>query len=234
MPLHVRLGAPHAFRAMKDDRTGRKTSPGFADPHMPIRVGGIARQASVPPAQPINAPHPSTVTPATATPAITATPVRAIATPVSSEALPTATPSSNRPRSRRPLIEVDVVRERGRVPHHDPTQGCYEIWTQNTVYFVDARMRCVQVRDLSSGTAKPDHPFLGARLVGGQMQEPSMEMSQPLPRPGSCAVFDLRKNNRRQFTRTSAVERIVLRIHIVTIVDGSEIPAWDDIVDNDE
>jgi hypothetical protein len=217
---------------MKDDRTGRKTSPGFADPHLPVRIGEAAKHVGTPPQ-----PSASPAAPGAAEHEIPpSSAVRSIATPVSNEALPAATPTSSRPRSmrNRPLIEVDVVRERGRIPRPDPTQGCYEIWTQNTVYFVDARMRCVQVRDLSTGTAKTDHPFLGARLVGGQMQEPAMEMSQPLPRPGSCAVFDLRKNNRRHFTRTSAVERIVLRIHIVTIVDGTEVPSWNDVVDGDE
>jgi hypothetical protein len=216
---------------MKDDRNGRKTSPGFADPNMPVRLGGTARQASIPAPQPAAPQRPAPP----ASPVIAATPVHAIATPVSNEALPAATPS-NRPRAMRsrPLVEVDVVRERGRVPRHDPNSGCYEVWTQNTVYVVDARMRCVQVRDLATNNPKPDHPFLGARLVGGQMQEPLMEVSQPLPRPGSCAVFDLRKNNRRQFTRTSAVERVVLRVHIVTIVDGTDVPSWDDIVDGDE
>jgi hypothetical protein len=202
---------------MKDERTGRKTSPGFADPQLPVRLGQAAQQSSV-------AARPSVA-------------VREIASAVSPDphAAAPAAPASNRPRSlrSRPLIEIDVVRERGRVPRPDPLQGCYEIWTQNTVYIVDARMRCVQVRDLSSGTAKADHPFLGARLVGGQTQEPAMEMSHPLPRPGSCAVFDMRRNNRRQFTRTSAVERIVLRVQIVTIVDGTEVPSWDDLVADD-
>lgn len=189
---------------MTDPRIGRKTSPGFSDPSDPVRLDDRTGEEAASPMQP----------------------VRAVADVA----------EAPKPRSARgrPLIEVEVVRERGRMPRPDPSQSCYEIWTQNTVYLVDARMRCVQVRDLASGEPKPDHPFLGGRLVGGQAQEPALEMSHPLPRPGACAVFDLRKNNRRQFTRTSAVERVVLRVRIVTITDGASVPSWEELSEDDD
>lgn len=143
-------------------------------------------------------------------------------------------PDRARASRNRPIVDFEIVRERGRLPRQDAPQSCYEIWTQNTVYLIDARMRCVLVRDIATNEAKADHPFLGARLVGGQTQEPGLEMSYPLPRPGACAVFDMRKNNRRQFTRTSVVERVVMRLRFVTITDGSEVPSWDDLVTGDE
>jgi hypothetical protein len=197
---------------MKDQRHGRKTSPGFADPHAPVRLDetGESAMATSPPAAPA------------ALPAI----------PVSEEH---AEAAPNRARSsRNPIVDIEVVRERGRLPRQDAPQSCYEIWTQNTVYLIDARMRCVLVRDLASGEAKAEHPFLGARLVGGQTQEPGLEMSYPLPRPGACAVFDMKKNNRRQFTRTSVVERIVMRLRFVTITDGNDVPSWDELIQEDE
>src|SRR6185503_7998392 len=157
------------------------TSPGFADPRAPVRVG-VGR--SLPPPQPL--PPPS---------------------PVPQIAPETGARKSNRAR---PLIEVDVIQERSRMPRPPSFPGCYEIWTQNNVYAVDARMRCVEVRERGTGDVRTDHPFVGSRLVGGQFQDDSMEMSYPFPRPGSFAVFEMRKNNRRQFTRTSAVERVVL------------------------
>jgi hypothetical protein len=57
-------------------------------------------------------------------------------------------------------------------------------------------------------------------------------MSYPLPRPGSFAVFESTKANRRQFSRTSSVERVVLRLRIVTITDGTSVPSWSDLVDD--
>lgn len=127
------------------------------------------------------------------------------------------------------ILEVEIVQERGRTPRADPLRRSFEIWTQNTVYVLDARMRCVEVLAPGSTTPKADHPFLGSRLVGGQIQhEGSIEMSYPFPRPGAFAVFEMRKGNRRQFSRTSSVERVVVRERIVTLVGPSE-PSWPEV-----
>lgn len=136
---------------------------------------------------------------------------------------------SVRPRMPR-IVEVEVVQERGRAPRPDPVKRSFEVWTQNTVYVLDSRMRCIEVVAPGSAEPKRNHPFLGARLVGGQLQhEGSIEMSYPFPRPGSFAVFELRKNNRSQFSRTSAVERVVIRERIVTLI-GPDEPTWPDLV----
>jgi hypothetical protein len=127
------------------------------------------------------------------------------------------------------MVEVEVLHERTRTPRPAPFQGCYEVWTQNHVYALDSRMRCIEVRTPQGNEVRADHPFLGGRLVGGQAQEDAMEMSHPLPRPGAFAVFELRKKTRRQFVRTSPVERVVLRLRIVTIADGADVPAWEDV-----
>jgi hypothetical protein len=212
---------------MKDEKIGRKTSPGFADPHTPVRLGPhtpvhLGETPAQPPA--VVVPVPPVAAPAPV-PTHPAAPARA-----------SVHPASGRPRSPRskPLVEVEVLRERSRVPRPEPLLGCYEIWTQNNVYVVDSRMRCLQVREVGGGEPKTEHPFVGARLVGGQAQEAAMEMSYPLPRPGAYAVFEMRKGNRRQFTRTSAVERVVLRLRIVTIADGADVPTWEDLIDDDE
>jgi len=191
---------------MRNDKLGRKTSPGFADPRAGVRVGGASR--SLAPPQPLPPPP--------AVPQVGSdAPVR-------------------RSNKARPLVEVDVLHERSRMPRPPAFAGCYEVWTQNNIYAMDSRMRCVEVRERSSGTTKTDHPFVGARLVGGQFQDEAMEMSYPLPRPGAFAVFEMRKGNRRQFTRTSSVERVVLRMRIVTIADASSAPAWDSAVEADD
>jgi hypothetical protein len=56
-----------------------------------------------------------------------------------------------------------------------------------------------------------------------------LEMSHPFPRPGALAVFEARKGKRRQFPRTSPVERVVVRVHIATITDPDYVASWDDV-----
>ena len=186
---------------MKDEKVGRKTSPGFADPNAAVRLD-----------TPVSVPRAASV------PAI----------------VPASEPPLRKSKQTRPMVDVEVIHERSRVPRPPSFPGCYEIWTQNNVYAVDARMRCVEVRERSSGNIKSDHPFVGTRLVGGQFQDESMEMSYPLPRPGAFAVFEMRKGNRRHFTRTSEVERVVLRMRIVTISDVASTPMWESAVEPDE
>lgn len=211
---------------MKDEKLGRKTSPGFADPNAPVRLDRAAAVVGMPVASPAQTP--------VAMPALRNEAAPAAAAPIPS-AKPSVPPGAHRIRGKsKPLIEVEVVRERSRAPRPEPLIGCYEIWTQNNVYAVDSRMRCIAVREVGTGEAKTDHPFVGARLVGGQAQEAAMEMSHPLPRIGAHAVFEMRRGSRRQFTRTSPVERVVLRLRIVTIADGADVPSWEDLIEEDE
>ena len=200
---------------MKEEKIGRKTSPGFADPNAAVRLDTpVHVQVQVPRAAPI--------------------PVLNVAPAPVSASEPAGAQPARKSKVTRPMVDVEVVHERSRVPRPPGFPGCYEVWTQNNVYAVDARMRCVEVRERATGDVRGDHPFLNARLVGGQFQQDSMEMSYPLPRPGSFAVFEMKKNNRRQFTRTSAVERVVLRMRIVTIADASIAPPWEDFAEPDE
>jgi hypothetical protein len=198
---------------MKDEKFGRKTSPGFGDPRAVVRQQEVSMRTPV-----------------------RVGPLTPSVIPPSGGARVTSAPNSNRPRAGRgkPMVEIEVIRERTRTPRPQPFQGCYEIWTQNHVYALDSRMRCVEVRTPQANEIRAEHPFLGARLVGGQAQDDAMEMSHPLPRPGAFAVFELKKKNRRHFVRTSPVDRVVLRMRIVTIADGADVPSWDDVVDQDE
>ncbi len=230
---------------MKDEKLGRKTSPGFGDPRGGMRSPSPSPVATRTPVRigpshpPVRAGHTQPPPPSVAPPRAGAPAARVGGTP------PRATAVSNppsvqqpAPRARaargKPLVEIEVLRERTRTPRPNPYQGCYEVWTQNHVYALDARMRCVEVRTPQTNEVRGDHPFLGGRLVGGQAQEDAMEMSHPLPRPGAFAVFELRKKHRRQFVRTSPVDRVVLRLRNVTIADGADAPAWEDVVDADD
>jgi hypothetical protein len=220
---------------MKDEKLGRKTSPGFGDPRAVVRSQAQSPVATRTPVRigpnnpPVHAartdPPPSSVAPAR----MSAAPARSAST----SSQPAAPNGRGRSRAK-PLVEIEVLRERTRTPRPNPYQGCYEIWTQNHVYALDARLRCVEVRTPQTNEVRADHPFLGGRMVGGQAQEEAIEMSHPFPRPGAFAVFELRKRNRRQFVRTSPVERVVLRLRIVTIADGADAPAWEDVIDAED
>jgi hypothetical protein len=182
----------------------RKTAQGFADP--------AERQALPGEAAPNRAP-------AAAAPPAQAEPAHVPAQPV-----------ATRGGAKAPLIEVEVTYERGPLPRAEPVRRTFEIWTQNTVYGVDSRMYCVEVRNPATATPLAEHPFLGARLVGGTLQgEAMVEMSYPLPRPGAFAVFESKKGNKRKFSRTSRVERVVLRMRVVTIT-GTDEANWDDLL----
>ncbi|MGD8860981.1 MAG: hypothetical protein PVI30_13315 [Myxococcales bacterium] len=196
---------------MSRNHFGRKTSPGFADPASPVATGEAA-------ASPARETRPSDD-------AVVVQPPTRV-TPEPAQGLEAGRITSQD--SRTPLLDVEVVREQMRSPRPEPVRRCYEIWTLNTVYVLDARMRCVEVSSPATGEAKADHPLLGARLVGGQTQlDGAVEMSYPLPRPGSVAVFESVKNQRRHFSRTSEVERVVLRARIVTLLDGHGAPNWE-------
>lgn len=182
------------------DRESRQTHPGFADPNSPVLVR---------PGLDTTQRGPGTDGPPS---------------PVPAE--PGAAPAKQKPR----IIEIEVTHEHGPVPRSEPVRHVYEIWTQNHVYVLDTRLVCLDVRSRTESRAKQTHPLVGARLVGGQVQSPdSIEMSYPLPRPGSLAVFEARKGKRRQYPHTSPVERVVLRLHIATVTGPGHVPTWDDI-----
>ncbi len=185
---------------MVSNRIGRKTAPGFADPLAPAALeNGVASRAA--------RQQPPVAEPAPARPSV--------------EAARTA---------KTPLVEVEVSYDRGPAPRTELMRRVYEVWTNNHVYALDSRLNCIEVRQPGSGKVVSDHPFIGTRLVGGQAQDDNaVEMSYPLPRPGAFAVFEARRGNRRHFSRTSAVTRVVLRLRIVSVTDRTSIPTWEEV-----
>lgn len=175
---------------MANNRIGRKTASGFADPSA---HAGFAAQ---------HEPTPAALRPSSG----------------GERAKPT------------PMVEVEVSVEHGSAPRTDTLRRVYEVWTNNHVYTLDSRLRCLDVRATGTNNMVADHPFIGTRLVGGQLHSNgSVEMSYPLPRPGSCAVFEAHKGNRRQFSRTSAVTRVVLRLRVVSVTDAAAVPTWEEV-----
>lgn len=133
--------------------------------------------------------------------------------------------------ARRPAIDVELVMERKTTPYVDRPWAALEIWTQNRIYSVDATMTCLEVVDKATGKPEQRHPLVGAHLVGGQHEdEAGMELSHPFPRVGSEAVFEQDSGARgARFSHTSQVERVVLRLRVLTVAPDHVISSWQDI-----
>ncbi|MFT5354427.1 MAG: hypothetical protein ACI9KE_001632 [Polyangiales bacterium] len=142
--------------------------------------------------------------------------------------LPPGTTEKNNAHDRTPLVEIEVMHQHGPSPHMDRPSHVVEVWTLNRVYTMDASMTCVSVTDRASSQPNPGHGFVGCRLVGGQHRDgETFELSYPYPRPGTEAVFE--HPGHARFSRTSPVQRVVLRLHVVTVAPSRLVPTWADI-----
>jgi hypothetical protein len=134
------------------------------------------------------------------------------------------------PRPRQPAVDIDLIHEHRTAPLPDQKWTFVEVWTRNTIYALDSRLRCVDVIDQGSKRSVPDHALLGARLVGGQSRDgDAMELSHPFPRPGSEAVFEQSRGRQVRFSQTSSVTRVVLRLRVLSVASDSLLPAWEEI-----
>lgn len=133
-----------------------------------------------------------------------------------------------------PLVEIEVVHQHGPAPRMEQPAQTLEVWTQNRVYTMDASLHCVLVTDRESDRSDAHHPFIGHKLVGGQHREnDTFELSYPFPRPGTEAVFEHPTGSRGQFSRTSTVHRVVLRLHVITVAPSRLVPTWADITNHE-
>jgi hypothetical protein len=124
------------------------------------------------------------------------------------------------------MLELEAVHQQGPVPQDEPLR-ILEVWTQNRVYTMSPAMLCVEVVDRATGAVERASEFLGQRLVGGQIRDGStIELSHPFPRPGSEAVFEKVDGTGGTLSRTSAVHRVVLRLHVVTVDSRAVAPTW--------
>ena len=125
-----------------------------------------------------------------------------------------------------PFVEVELVYERGQLGIETEDWRAFEVWTQNHTYVTDWSMRCLAVIDRETGKAVHDHSLVGAYLAGGQRQDADhTEMTYPVPRPGTEAVFEYR-GARKGFVNTSTVTRVVLRMRSLTVPHESAKPTW--------
>jgi hypothetical protein len=106
-----------------------------------------------------------------------------------------------------------------------------KIWTKNRIYRVDATMTCVEVFDRRTGKPDSDARLVGSLLSGGQARRPDddiVDLYYPFPVPGSSAFFTDRATM-RVLGRTSAIERVVLRLHKMRVRQGELDQRWDSV-----
>jgi hypothetical protein len=129
----------------------------------------------------------------------------------------------------RPPVEVEVRRVSSAASVSRKAPPAYEIWTKNRVYALDGTMRCVEVIDLASGRTETKHPFVGAQLVGGQLNvDDNNELTFPLPTPGAEAVFQtVDAAGRPRLSLTSRVTRVLLHVQVVRVAEKQSDDTWD-------
>lgn len=222
-----------------DKRTSHKTFRGFATPG--VDQPAVAPPTSVPPGslpdaigdgadtevdRPITAPTliqaaaPKPPTPVAPTPVA----------PASAAPQETMLPMGQGAFARTPLVEIEVLHQHGSAPRTEPPYPTLEVWTQNRVYVMDPAQICIDVVNRHDNKKAADHPFLAQRLVGGQHRDGErIELSYPFPRPGTEAVFERVGGRPGNFSRTSTVQRVVLRLHVVTVAPATVVPTWAEI-----
>lgn len=129
-------------------------------------------------------------------------------------------------------LDIEQVREAGTPSLLAGPWRAIEIWTRNRIYGVDGGMVCVSVTDRVSDAQQPDHPAIGARLLGGQhrAKDGTIEwVAHPLPARGGAAVFAKRFGKRLNVSETSDVTRVVVRQRVVEVGPDMQPPKWDEI-----
>jgi hypothetical protein len=139
---------------------------------------------------------------------------------------PISSPRDSAEAPKRPVVEVETRQVSAQAVQL--TRLAYEVWTKNRVYNLDGTMCCYEVIDLASGQSQEQHPFIGARLVGGQRRTgEDSELSFPLPVPGSDAVFQKSDSEKGiRLAVTSAVTRVILHVHRVDVRVPDRDHAW--------
>jgi len=129
-------------------------------------------------------------------------------------------------------LDVEYVHEQGPAALLAGRWRAVEVWTAHRAYALDASLCCVDVLDRASGQTQPDHPILGATLVGGQVRGPGgaiEQVSHPFPRRGATAVFTRPMGQRLSYSETSPVTRVVLRLRVVDVTAGAPPPSWEEV-----
>ena len=117
-------------------------------------------------------------------------------------------------------IELQLIHDSREAPRW------IELVTRSRIYWLDADRLCVAVFERTTGAQDVGHPFLGARLAGGEeKRHEGVSMSNPVPLPGMKAVFQLRGG---RLGRTSSIQRVILRVRMNNVEAEAE-QAWNEI-----
>ncbi len=129
-----------------------------------------------------------------------------------------------------PPFEIAFYREQGPPSLLEARWAAVEVWTSARIYSLDQSLLCIAVTDRQSAQTIPEHPIVGAQLVGGQRRAPDggiVQVSHPLPRRGMSAMLVKEIGGRSSISETSSVTRVVLRQRVVDISADGSPPAWD-------
>ncbi|HJK92515.1 MAG TPA: hypothetical protein RMH85_22425 [Polyangiaceae bacterium LLY-WYZ-15_(1-7)] len=195
---------------MGSKKRGGTTQRGFGDP-----AEGRASTPDAAPAPPAKSPAKAPAEPPRPTPPS-----------------PAAAPPSPLASAKPPALEIEAVSEEGSPALLSGPWRAVEIWTRNRIYGLDAQLVCRSVVDRATDAPAPDHPVLGARLLGGQRRDPSgaiREVTHPYPGRGASAVFASGLGTRLRVSETSPVTRVVLRQRRVTVGPDDAPPPWEDL-----
>jgi hypothetical protein len=128
-------------------------------------------------------------------------------------------------------IEINLVHEQGMsFSSADEDWAAIEVWTKHRIYQCNSSLVCIGVIERTSRRHDPSHALIGARLTGGQRRDGGgvLQLSHPLPLPGTEAVFT-RQEKTRRFGQTSKVERVVMRVRLMTLTERDAGPIWDEM-----
>jgi hypothetical protein len=128
-----------------------------------------------------------------------------------------------------PFVEVELSYLRGHAGMPTEEWKAVEVWTRNRIYVTDWSMKCIEVIDRETGKPDLGHALLGSVLAGGQKStDDGMEMTYPLPRPDTEAVFEY-QDKRKGYVSTSTVTRVIVRLRVLTVPRANVQPTWESI-----
>lgn len=121
-------------------------------------------------------------------------------------------------------FEVVVQRVTVDLPNGDRSMPyrMLELWTKARLYVIDTSFTCIEVIDRKTRQTDPHHPFLNARLIGGQRHDgSSLQQVKPFPIVGTSALFEkaTRPGQPKSTQITSTVLRVALNIRVANVAD---------------
>lgn len=118
-------------------------------------------------------------------------------------------------------VRVEVVHEvQGEVT--PAAQPFVEVRTKNTAYGFDGGLSCIYVHSLKTNSPLPNHPMLGAKLLGGVKRDNNdCRESTPLPAAGMVAILRRRSVTGYAYAKTSWVTDVCVFVYMRSKSNGN-------------